>query len=168
MNDNGTNGHNGEWSTLTLPDSGATLEYRKVSHMLLADVSNSVPVPVPPLIDVDYGGKIRQEPNPNHPDHLQALARYRQVQSEKVLSVAVMVGVRVEIDDARVVELREQYKLAEVDAPANDKVLYVTRILCETGNDLTALRDAIIRKSQPTEGAVQEAVARFPAPVSQS
>lgn len=169
MTDN-HNGHNanGEWSTLTLPDSGAVLEYRRVSHMLLADASNSLIPPEPPVHEVDYGGRIKKEANPNAPSHIAALAQFRQRQSERVLGVAVMVGVRVEVDQARVAEMRAQYAEVGIDAPTNDKVLYVTRVLCETGNDLTALRDAIIRKSQPTEEAVADNVKRFPAPVSES
>lgn len=160
-----TNGHNGEWSTLTLPDSGATLEYRRVSHMLLADVSNSIDAPTPPMQEVDYGGKVRQEPNPSHPDYLRALSHYRQKQADKVLAVAVQVGVQVEINAQRIFELREQFKEMGVELPVNDKVLYVTRVLCETGNDLTALRDAIIRKSQPTEAAIAEKIETFPSDI---
>lgn len=165
-NDNGSNG-SGEWATLTLPDSGATLEYRRVSHMLLADVQRGSKPPKPPMQEVDYAGNKKQEPNPAHPDYLEEMQNYRRDLSENILSVAIELGVRVVIDIERVGELRETFKAANMSLPISDKVLYVTRILCETGKDLETLRDSIIRKSQPTEGAVTEAVARFQPNVSQ-
>lgn len=165
-NDNG-NGHEAHegYSTLTLPDSGQTLEYRRVSHMLLADVQRSMKPPRPPMQEVDYGGVKKMEPNPAHPDYAEALAEHRTALAEKILEVAIQYGVICDVDKARVAELRAAMTEAGVNLPANDKVLYVTRILCETGNDLNTLRDAVIRKSQPTEGATAEAVARFPAEV---
>lgn len=161
------NGHNGEWSPLTLPDSGAILEYRRVSHMLLADVQRSSKPPRPPLQEVDYAGNKKQEPNPAHPDYLEATQNYRRDLSENILNVAIELGVRVAVDVERVNELRETFKAANLALPVSDKVLYVTRVLCETGKDLETLRDAIIRKSQPTEEAVTESVARFQSNVSQ-
>lgn len=168
MSTNGQHANgSGEWSTLTLPDSGATLEYRHVSHMLLNDVQRSLKPPRPPMIEMDYGGNKKWEANPSHPDHLEALREYNNEKSERVLSIAIALGVRVMVDEARVNELRELLQESGVPVPTNDKVFYVTRILCETGNDLVALRDAVIRKAQPTEGAVAESVERFPSDVSE-
>lgn len=167
-NENGQHANgSGEWTTLTLPDSGATLEYRHVSHMLLNDVQRSIKPPRPPMIEVDYGGNKRLEANPSHPDHLEALREYNNDKAERVLGIAIALGVRVEVDAARVRELRELLQEAGVPTPENDKVFYVTRVLCETGADLVALRDAVIRKAQPTEEAVAEAVERFPSDVPQ-
>lgn len=169
MSTNGQHANgSGEWSTLTLPDSGATLEYRHVSHMLLNDVQRSLKPPRPPMIEMDYGGNKKWEANPSHPDHLEALREYNNDKSERVLGMAIVLGVRVEIDRERVKELREKASEMEVVLPESDLVLYVTRVLCETGADLIALRDAVIRKAQPTEGAVAESVERFPSDVPQS
>lgn len=153
------------WTELVLPDSHATLEFRPVSHMLMADASKSVRRPNPPLVDVNYGGNVKQEPNANAPEYLEALRQYTATQNNKALETAVLLGVRVDVDKERVDELRQALVDSGVELPRNDKVLYVTRILCETALDLMTLRDAIIRKSQPTEGAVADATERFPADV---
>lgn len=159
--ENGTS----QWHELTLPDSGAHILFRPVSHMLMADASKSVRRPSPPVIDVNYNGNIKQEPNANAPEYLEAMRQYGAAQNNKALEVAVLLGVQVEVDKERVSELRQSLADSGVEIPKNDKVLYVTRILCETANDLATLRDAIIRKSQPTEEAVADATERFPADV---
>jgi hypothetical protein len=136
--------------------------------MLMADASKSIRRPNPPMVDVDYGGKVKQEPNPNHPDYVEALRQYTLAQNNKALEAAIILGVRVTVDKERVAELRQDLDGMNFDLPHNDKVVYITRILCETAHDLEVLRDAILRKSQPTEAAVAEAVARFPADVQES
>lgn len=161
MTDNSNGTHNGVWHTLVLPDSGYTLEYRPVSHMLLSDAVRSVRRPEPPLIEVDYSGNKRMEPNVNSPEYQLALSNFQAAQNNKALEIAVLIGVQVTVHKERCDELRQALVDSGLELPRNDKVLYVTRILCETGLDLQTLRDAIIRRSQPTEGAVAESTDRF-------
>lgn len=156
---NGT--HNGVWHTLTLPDSGYEIEYRPVSHMLLSDAMRSVKRPDPPLVPVKYGDVIRNEPNTNAPEYQDALTRHKAAMNDRALEIAVLLGVRVEVNHERCDELRQALTDSGVELPRDDKVLYVTRILCETGTDLQTLRDAIIRRSQPTEQAVADVTDRL-------
>jgi len=165
------NGHNGNgtsnsaWNELTLPDSGVSVRYRRVSHFLLSDAAQSVVPPTPPLVDVHYGDNVKAEPNPNAPEYLEAVRLYNIARNNKALETAIILGVQVEVDHERVKELRDALADSGISLPRNDKVLYVTRILCETKTDLELLRDTIIRKSQPTEGAIAEAIDTFRADV---
>lgn len=158
-NTNGT--YNGTWHRLTLPDSGATLEYRRVSHMLMRDASLSVKKPAPPLVEVKYGDNVKLEPNVNAPEYIGKLVEWRMKQNEISLETAIILGVKVDVDRERVNELRQKLVDRGIELPGDDLVVYVTRILCESTRDLETLRDAIIIKSQPTEVAIDKATETF-------
>lgn len=159
-----SNGHHGP-TTFTFPDSGVTIKTRKVSPLLLAEIQKTLPPPTPPMQEVDYGGTKRMEPNPVHPDYVQALAAYRADFSNLIFRALVLIGVECEVDAEAVGKLRADMQQFGVTLPPEDKFVYVAHILCTSNEDVTALRDLLLRHSQPTEVAVAEATERFPAEV---
>lgn len=159
-----SNGHHGP-TTFTFPDSGVTIKTRKVSPLLLAEIQKTLPPPTPPMQEVDYGGTKKMEPNPAHPDYAAALATYRAEFSNLIFRALVLIGVECEVDAEAVGKLRADMQQFNVTLPPEDKFVYVAHILCTSNEDVTALRDLLLRHSQPTEGAVAEAVDRFPAEV---
>lgn len=161
-----SNGHHGP-TTFTFPDSGVTIQARKVSPLLLSEIQKTIPVPKPPLQEVDYGGVKKQESNPNHPDYQAALTAYRQEFSNLIFRALILIGVDVEVDVEAVTKLRADMQQFNVTLPPEDKFVYVAHILCTSEQDVTALRDLLLRHSQPTEGATAEAVERFQPEVSQ-
>lgn len=59
--------------TLTL-DNGIVLKIKPVPQMLLRDATLKIPEPKPPMWMNDQRGE--EEPNPNHPDYIEAMKAY--------------------------------------------------------------------------------------------
>lgn len=151
----------------TFRDTGITVKIRKISPMLVTDISESIPMPKPPLNEVDYGeprGKV-QEPNLQDPAYQKALED-RQVQIFKTWRrVMILRGVQVE-GEAWKEEVKEYrafmqeqtgYPLEET----NDLVVYVLRLCVGSEEDLGELIEAITRRSQPTREEIEKAKDSF-------
>ena len=150
---------------VTLPDSGKTLRVRRVPIFLMREVQKAVKRPTPPMVEVVYETGARREANRADPDYLEALDEYQMALGEKMIRVVVRRGVEVDIDQEAVDQLRADLADLGLPAEADDKYLYIVHICCETDQDLKALQDAVLRRSQPTEEATAEAIERFPAEV---
>lgn len=151
---------------ITLPDSGATIRVKRISPMTLIAIERANPDPKPPLQEVDYGnGSKRREPNPLDPAYQQALLEHQQTKNLLVLQAFIRLGVEVEIDAARLAAYRADMQALGVELPADDKYIYVANILCETNNDLGALRAGIEGRSIPTEQGVSDKLETFPGDV---
>lgn len=157
-----------ELPEFTFVGSDITVRLRKVSPFLLGEVAKSVPKPMPPLNTVDYGNGPTQEPNEADPGYLQALEEYKQEVGNRNLRALIHLGVECEVDAAAVQALRTQMATFGVDLDPDDKWVYIVNIAITDTDEIVELRDAILRKSQPTEGAVQESLAAFPGDVSRS
>lgn len=155
-----------ELATFTF-DTGITVHIRKVSPLLIREVSRAFPAPEPPLNRVDYGdGVIKQEPNPADPDHITALGIYQIEIEQRVRRLMIKLGVEVDID----YDVLAVYRAAMAEAGAaldtDDKVAYVTGVCVGTAEDYQDLVKAITRRSQPTEEAVRDAQESFRGQVS--
>lgn len=150
----------------TIRGTGTVVAIRKISPLLVREVQRANPPPKPPMQTVDYGdGEVREEPNPADPAHQEALAAHRALIEEQTMRLVLLRGVVVQMTPAReaaVAELRafmrEEYG-HELDP--NDRLVYLSYIAIGTGEDLHDLAQAVFRRSQPTEGAVAEAVETF-------
>lgn len=149
---------------VTLPDSGAKLRVKRISPMTIMGISRQFPGPKPPVQEVDYGASKRLEPNPLAPSYLAELAEHQQKLSLIVLRAFIRLGVEVEVDAVAVAAYRADMAALgiKLENGDDDKYVYVANILCETNDDLVALRGAIEGSSIPTEGKVAEAQAAFP------
>lgn len=151
---------------ITLPDSGATVRILFVSPMLLNDLrkraQRGLEKPAPPLQEVDYGnGSKKSQPNPLHPDYVAALREYNTAMGQKFIELMFKWGVECDIDGEKVRAMRALAAEDEIDLPADDRTLYLTRILATTAADIEALQDAILGRAQPTEQAVSEKLETF-------
>lgn len=133
--------------------------------MLLKDIAATLKPPKPPMQEVDYGGTKRMEPNPAHPDYKEAMTEYQAKLNDLMFRVLVVIGVECEVDSESVKKVREQAGMFGAELPPEDKFVYIAHVLAKSEDDVKALRDLLLRRSQPTEAATAEAVDRFPAEV---
>lgn len=147
---------------ITLPDSGATVRVKRISPMSIMAIEQAYPDPKPPLQEVDYGsGKLRHERNPLDPAYQEELATHQTKKSLLVLKAFIRLGVECEIDAQVLAAYRADMQAMEIALDPDDKYVYVAHILCQTNNDLMALRNYIEGQSVPTEKAVAEKLATF-------
>jgi hypothetical protein len=147
---------------LTLPDSGATVRVKRISPMSLMAIEQAYPDPKPPLQEVDYGnGKLRHERNPLDPAYQEELTAHQRKKSLIVLKAFIRLGVECEIDAQALSAFRADMQALEITLDPDDKYVYVAHILCQSNNDLMALRTFIEGQSVPTEKAVAEKLATF-------
>lgn len=150
---------------VVLPDSGATVRVKFVGPLLMNDIRKAamkgLVKPTPPMQEVPYQTGTRLEPNPLHPDYESALKDYDAALGLHFLEKLFRYGVDytlTDADKARVTALRAD---GDLDLPADDLQLFITRFLVATEADLTALQLAILGRAQPTETAVAAAIESF-------
>lgn len=149
---------------VTLPDSGAVVRVKFVGPMLLNDLrkaaSKGLTKPTAPLI-APYEDKGVKEPNEDDPAYVAALSEYNTALGMRFLEKLFRYGVDYTLtpdDAARVKELRAD---ADLDLPADDLQVFISRFLVRTDKDLEALQAAIMGYTQPTEAQVAEKVESF-------
>lgn len=151
----------------TFKDSGISVRIRKISPMLAADVNASMPEPLPPEQEVDYGepkGKVLER-NYSDPRYQELLDAHKQKVFQALQRVMILRSVVVEGEewhkDAQ--EYRQFIKAqtgAELDEP-EDLVVYVLRVAVGSEEDLIDLIQAITRRSMPTPEVIQAAKESF-------
>jgi len=148
---------------ITLPDSGAVIRVKRISPMSLIAIERAYPDPKPPLQEVDYGnGSKKHERNPLSPEYLTELEEHRNKKNLLVLKAFVRLGVEVEVDAAAVAAYRADMQALGVELDPDDMYVYVAHILCQTNDDLNALREAVEGGSLPTEREVSSKLSTFP------
>lgn len=154
----------GKTVEVALPDSGVTLRIKRISPMLLVDLrknlKRTVAKPEPPMQEVLIGDEKKLQPNDAHPDYLAAMQEYNSELGLRYMEAIIKLGVECEVDQDEVRELRES--AVGPDLPEDDKVVYVSRVAVTSERDMQALQNAILGRSQPTEGAAQAAADSFP------
>jgi hypothetical protein len=151
----------------TFKDTGITVKIRKVSPMLAADVNASMPEPLPPEQEVDYGdpkGKV-MERNYSSPSYLADLQAHKVRIFTALQRVMILRAVVVEGEEWRE-EVREyrQFLQEQTGAPLdepNDLVVYVLRLCVGSQEDLADLLTAITSRAQPTQEAIEQAKRSF-------
>lgn len=151
----------------TFKDTGITVKIKKVSPMVVDDVRASIPEPLPPEQEVDYGepkGKVmeRNYSDPNYTLELEAHNKKVAALVQKVIvnRAVILEGDewKKEVQDYRDFILKSTgYPLAETD----DVLVYILRVCVGSKEDMSDLIDAIIKRSQPTQEAVEQAKRSF-------
>lgn len=155
----------------TFPDSGKTVQIRKVSFLLWTNLreahARQHPPPEPPLQEVDYGdgrGKVA-EPNRADPAYLDALAKHdndaRAWIEDQAKRLYIKRGVVCDVDAEAVKQLREDMASVGAELDPDDHFVYVMYLCCPTPEDYQDLVAAITRRSAPAEETVKAAVASF-------
>lgn len=151
----------------TFRDTGITVKIRKISPMLVTDITESIPEPKPPLNEVDYGeprGKVL-EPNLQDPSYKMALQEHQHKIFLAWRRAMILRSVIIEGEDWKqdVQDYREFIKEQTgfpLDEP-NDLVVYVLRICVGSEEDLGEMIQAITRRSQPTPEEIERAKSSF-------
>lgn len=152
-------------------DTGISVKIRKVSPMLVADIEASIPHPQPPEQIVDYGepkGKVKEK-NLSDPVYLAAMNERVTLVYQAWRTALIRRGVVLEGEDWKqeVAEYRQfiQDQTGHPLDEPDDRLVYILRICIGTIEDQDELINAITRRSQPTEAAIEEAKASFPGQV---
>lgn len=155
---------------VTLPDSGVTLLVKFVGPLLMNDLRKAAArtvakqgfaKPEPPVHYPFPDRPERGEANTDDPAYLAALAEYDAARGMAFTESLLRYGVEYELteaDRAWVAALRAD---TDLELPADDKQLVITRRIVTTTADLLALQEAILGYAQPTEGEVGAATASF-------
>jgi hypothetical protein len=160
----------------TFPDTGRTVQIRKVSSLLRTETRRQVArsvgfeEPQPPTSKVDYGeGEVTIQ-NPAHPVYQDLRRRWTEAVNEetgaRLKRIAIRRGVVCEIDQAAVASVRADMLIEGVDLSSfDDHYVYVAFVCVGSDNDWTDLLKAIFERSAPQEAAIQAHIAVFPADV---
>ena len=165
----------------TFPDSGITVELRKVSPSLRTDIDAAIrrkyPVPDPPMqAGVEgFGDDSTPQPNYADPDYRRLVAAW-QIEHTRRLGdtlLRLVIDEYVVADDdavaSAVADLRQRMAARGLELPEeNDKYLFVTRICFATDADQADFQRAIFERVTPTRDEVEsvKAVSELFAPVS--
>jgi hypothetical protein len=161
----------------TFVDTGRTVQIRKVSTLLRAEVRRQVVAspgyaePQPPTSTVDYGDGQVTIPNPAHPIYQQLHADWtRRVNEEtgaRLKRIAIRRGVVCAVDQAAVEAARADAAADGTDlAEYDDHYVYVAFVCVGSEDDWTDLLKAIFERSAPQEAAIQAHIATFQPAVS--
>lgn len=155
---------------VTLPDSGATLRVKFVGPLLINDIRKGaqkdvqkagLAKPTPPLRFPYAEHPERGEPDDDNPAYLAAQAEYDAALGMAFLERLLRFGVEYDLQEADRTWVAELRADADLELPADDRHVFITRKLIETDRDLLALQNAIMAYAQPTEGEVAAATDSF-------
>lgn len=159
----------------TFKDSGITIAIRKVGpttqQRLAQQIMKDYPEPQPPIIETELG----PEPNPADPAYLAAKEAWNQQTRTELTNRLMLIAAleaEVTIDDAARADIaRKKRHLKLIDIPyednpdltaeENEKVFYILHVAAGTPEDLGEFSAAVLRRSVPTEEAVQTQIATF-------
>lgn len=156
--------------TVTLPGSGYTVEFRPIGPLTINEISKAVrkelPAPPVPLNTVTgLDGNETQEPNEADPEYQKALAAHERAANEEIgkrmMRLIARRIVMSEVDTEAVQQIRADMLDVGVDLEPDDADVFLNHVLIGGTEDIQALQGAFLRRSQPTQEAVQEKVADF-------
>lgn len=149
----------------TFRDSERTIEIQRVPVGMLGQLADEFPAPPVPKVETDYGdGKKVWEENPNDPDYRQALSDWRKTintQSQKLIAQRAL-GPLTDSQKAEVAEIRAYWQENfGHDLSLTDKEIFVYKICAATGEDINEFVEFVTRRSQPTQGGIDDARKHF-------
>lgn len=149
---------------ITMPSSGITLQYKKVSQYVLDDIrkQRALNVPKPPLEEVETAdGKKSMLPNKDNPEYAQALEDYGTETNLLVMDAFLQLGVVLDLDDPEIDQQiddeRKALDAAGVVRSTDDKKLFYIRYIACVADEVGDLAAAIAQRSEPTALAVEAA-----------
>jgi hypothetical protein len=176
---NGTSGQRGRTVPAlpqhTFRDTGITIGFRKVGpatqQSIAQRIMRDMPEPQPPMLDTELG----QEANPADPAYIAAKAKWDQeirVELSRRTLLIAAVEADVVIDDrarADIARRKRSLELAQtpyepdpnLNDEENERVFFIMHVAAGTPDDLTEFASAVLRRSVPTEEAVQAQIATF-------
>jgi hypothetical protein len=159
----------------TFRDSGITIKIRKVGpstqQRIAQAIMKEMPEPSVPIVKTELG----DEPNAADPAYLLAKAEWDQATNQELARRTMLIAAleaEVTIDDAARANIaRKQRNMrlagaayepnADLTSEENEKVFYILHVAAATPEDLREFSAAVMRRSMPTEEAVQSQIATF-------
>lgn len=147
------------YPSVTLPDSGYTVEARRIGIDALQQIritaQREILKPTVPIVETELGS----EENPADPDYKQALADWEDAVStragHKLFDLIANYAILTPTDTDAVTELRQACSTVGAELPSDDRSVFVWSIVAPTERDHMALIAFVIGKSLPDEAAVQ-------------
>lgn len=160
--------------SFTFPDTGISVQLRKVSPLLRDDIDAQLrrthPPPSPPVVAdkaaAGFGGdKTATIVNEADPDYQTALLKWQLTHYQRVGDVMLDLGIKryveCDVDTDRVAELRADMAALGVELDADDKVVYISRICIGTRSDLEDFSKALFQRTATEREAVEAHKATF-------
>lgn len=159
----------------TFKDSGITIKVRKVGpttqQRLAQAIMRDMPDPPIPVVETEAG----PEQNAADPQWIEAVEvreRERRTELTQRLMLIAALEAEVVIDDVAKTDIaRKKRHLQLIGIPyeenpeltpeENEKVFYILHVAASTPEDLGEFSQAVLRRSVPTEEAVQAQLATF-------
>lgn len=160
--------------TVTLPDSGYTVEIRSLGPTTLQAIGTAVrkenPEPEPPMNEVvGLDGQPALEANAADPDYQATLAAHQTkvngLIGVRLLGIMQEFAVIYDIDSDVLAMFRSAMSKAGVELDEDDRKVWWEHFILNSEQDAKQLMGAVLRRSQPTEEAIREKVADFPGDV---
>lgn len=141
-----------------------------VSPLLIQEVQQGVERPTVPVMMNEEKG--REEPNPNHPDYVEAMRKYQEEVGQAVIMAMVMMGVTLVDEDGNPLEIekgswinnlkflekRTSLDLSEYDFEDESDIEFLYKMFVAIGaSDI----NTIAQSSNITEEAIAESVDNF-------
>lgn len=149
---------------ITMPSSGITLQYKKVSQYVVDDIrkQRASNAPQPPLEEVETAdGKKSMLPNKDNPEYAQALEDYTTETNLLVMDAFIRLGVVLDVNDPeidqQISDEREALSAIGVQRSTDDKKLFYIRYIACVADEIGDLAGAIAQRSEPTANAVEAA-----------
>lgn len=160
----------------TFQDSGITIHIRKVGpttqQRLAQAIMRDMPDPPIPIVETEAG----PEANAADPDYLAAVDAREQERRSELTNRLMLISAlesEVTIDEAARADIaRRKRHLSLIGIPhedrddlteeENERVFYVLNVAAASPEDLGEFGQAVLRRSVPTEEAVQAQIATFP------
>lgn len=158
-------------------DSGITVGLRKIAPNTQAQLSIQIqreyPKPAPPVNQTELGA----EANEADPDYLKAVREWERASAmalnRKMFTLAAL-ECECAVDMDEVARKQRSFRAVgftweespDLSDEERAKVFYIEHIACATTEDLREFYEAVTRRSQPTEAAVQAHVDSFRGDVS--
>lgn len=126
--------------------NGVQAAIKPVAQELFYDISEANPPPAPPMEAVERpNGEVELKPNPSHPDHIKAVAEHNSKMTLKLRDFLIKQALVLRLNEeqkADVDALREAAAEMGVTLPADDKLVYYTRIAC---GSMAETREIIVK-----------------------
>lgn len=169
MSNNGDGPHRKfKTEEFTFESTGVTIKYTRVPLQLIIDFESGWkrkhPAPPVPKNEVSIGGETRVIDNPSDPDYQTALAQYEaavhNASYRYMLKKAIVLS---EEDLSEVKALLDEVSAegSELDG-ANPQWIFLFHIASTDPDEIGEFQNAVLRLSQPSKEAIDDAKARFP------
>lgn len=169
MSNNGSGPHRKfKTEDFTFESTGVTVKYTRVPLQLIIDFESGWkrkhPAPEIPKNTVEIGGEQKVIDNPTDPDYQIALALYEATMHNA--SYRYMLKKAIVLSESELAEV-EALK-AELDAEGSDldtsspQWVFLFNIASTDPDEIGQFQNAVLRLSQPSKEAIDDAKARFP------